>query len=112
MEKSDDGVADAKRAAAESRPFFPQSYELTPHWRRIRGTCIVIWIRMLGWNLWSKYEVVPLGYVTPSTSELQLGGVRRDGDHSASLVGVLRGFPARCLEGAKTRGAGHRLILP
>lgn len=36
-----EGVAAAKRAAAESLPFLPHSYELTPHERRMRGTCML-----------------------------------------------------------------------
>lgn len=38
MLRSSEGVAAAKRAAAESLPFLPHSYELTPHWRRRSGT--------------------------------------------------------------------------
>jgi hypothetical protein len=39
--KSVEGVAAANRATAEELPFFPHSYELAPHCRRMRGTCIV-----------------------------------------------------------------------
>lgn len=44
---SSDGVAAANCAAAESLPFFPQAYELTPHCSRNRGTCMfamVVWM--------------------------------------------------------------------
>lgn len=41
IEKPSEAVAEANLAAAESLPFFPHSYELTPHWRRMRGTCMV-----------------------------------------------------------------------
>jgi hypothetical protein len=38
MDRSGVGVEAAKRAAADSEPFLPHSYELTPHWRRYSGT--------------------------------------------------------------------------
>lgn len=41
IEKPSAGVAAANFAAAESVPFFPHSYELTPHCRRNSGTCMV-----------------------------------------------------------------------
>jgi hypothetical protein len=53
MERSSEGVAAANLAAAESLPFLPHSYELTPHCRRMRGTCIV----MVMWNLGYLVEV-------------------------------------------------------
>lgn len=49
------GVAAAKRAAAESRPCFPQAYELTPHWSRSNGTCI---LGVVGVALWYGKVVV------------------------------------------------------
>lgn len=41
MEKPVAGVAAANLAAADVLPFFPHSYELTPHWSWMSGTCIV-----------------------------------------------------------------------
>lgn len=40
MDSGSEGVAAAKRAAAESEPRFPHSYDLTPHPRRKSGTCM------------------------------------------------------------------------
>lgn len=40
MDRLSEGVAAANLAAADSLPFLPHSYELTPHCRRMRGTCI------------------------------------------------------------------------
>lgn len=42
MLSSSDGVAAANLAAADWLPFLPHSYELTPHWRRKRGTCMAM----------------------------------------------------------------------
>ena len=49
MDKSSEGVAAANLAAADSLPFLPHSYELTPHCRRMRGTCIVMVIEVMGY---------------------------------------------------------------
>lgn len=54
------GVAAANLAAAESDPFLPQSYELTPHWSLIKGTCMVSFF-FLGVCCWMLAFKVCLG---------------------------------------------------